>query len=210
MPPQEKKHYTSVFWVEVDKIRPNPYQPRKAFDEEKIRELADSIRQYGVLQPLVVPRHEETREDGGIQVYYELIAGERRTRAARVAGVHQVPVLIREGDAAEASARLKLELAIIENLQREDLSPVERARAFKRLAEEFGFKHHDIAKKVGKSREYVTNSIRLLSLPAEMITALEEKKISEGHTRPLLMLSHKKEEQEVLFKDIIYKRLAVR
>lgn len=210
MPPQEKKHYNAVFWVEVDKIRPNPYQPRKEFDEEKLRELGDSIRQYGVLQPLVVTRHEETRGDGGIQVYYELIAGERRTRAAKLAGVHQVPVLIREGDAPEASARLKLELAIIENLQREDLSPIERARAFKQLSDEFGFKHIEIAKKVGKSREYVTNSIRLLLLPAEMLTALEEKKISEGHTRPLLMLADRREEQEVLFKDIVYKHLNVR
>ncbi|MBI3074896.1 MAG: ParB/RepB/Spo0J family partition protein [Parcubacteria group bacterium] len=210
MDPQDKKHYNSVFWVEVDKIRPNPYQPRKEFDEAKLRELGDSIRQYGVLQPLVVTRHEETRGDGGIQVYYELIAGERRTRAARLAGVHQVPVLIREGDASEASARLKLELAIIENLQREDLSPIERARAFKQLTEEFGFKHSEVAQKIGKSREYVTNSIRLLLLPAEMLTALEEKKISEGHTRPLLMLADKKEEQDVLFKDIIYKRLNVR
>lgn len=210
MEPQEKKHYNAVFWVEVDKIRPNPYQPRKEFDEAKLRELGDSIRQYGVLQPLVVTRHEETRADGGIQVYYELIAGERRTRAARLAGVHQVPVLIREGDASEASARLKLELAIIENLQREDLSPIERARAFKQLTEEFGFKHSEVAKKIGKSREYVTNSIRLLMLPAEMLAALQEKKISEGHTRPLLMLTDKKEEQEVLFKDIMYKRLNVR
>lgn len=210
MPPQEKKHYNAVFWVEVDKIRPNPYQPRKGFDEVKLKELANSIRQYGVLQPLVVTRHEETRGDGGIQVYYELIAGERRTRAAKLAGVHQVPVLIREGDAPEASARLKLELAIIENLQREDLSPIERARAFKQLSDEFGFKHIEIAHKVGKSREYVTNSIRLLMLPAEMLTALEEKKISEGHTRPLLMLADRKEEQEVLFKDIVYKRLNVR
>ena len=205
-----KKNYSSVFWVDVDKIRPNPYQPRKEFDEEKLRELANSIRQYGVLQPLVVTRHEEARADGGIQVSYELIAGERRTRAAKLAGVSQVPVLIREGDAGEVSARLKLELAIIENLQREDLSPVERARAFKRLVDEFSFKHADIAKKIGKSREYVANSVRLLALPMEMITALEERKISEGHTRPLLMLSDRIEEQQVLFKDIVTKRLNVR
>jgi len=208
--PPEKKLYNSVFWVEVDKIRPNPYQPRKEFDGEKLQELANSIRQYGVLQPLVVTRHEETLSEGGLSVYYELIAGERRTRAAKLAGVQQVPVLIREGDPSEVSERLKLELAIIENLQREDLTVVERARAFKRLADEFNFKHSDIAQKVGKSREYVTNSIRVLALPAEMITALEQKKISEGHTRPLLMLSDRKEEQTVLFKDIIYKKLAVR
>ena len=208
--PPEKKLYNSVFWVEVDKIRPNPYQPRKEFDGAKLQELANSIRQYGVLQPLVVTRHEETSADGGLQVYYELIAGERRTRAAKLAGVLQVPVLIREGDPSEISARVKLEIAIIENLQREDLSVVERARAFKRLADEFNFKHMEIARKVGKSREYVTNSIRVLALPIEMIAAVEEKKISEGHTRPLLMLSDRKEEQQVLFKEIITKRLAVR
>src|SRR3989344_2168712 len=155
-----KKNYSSVFWVDVDKIRPNPYQPRKEFDGEKLRELANSIRQYGVLQPLGVARHGEARGGGGIQVSYELIAGERRTRAAKLAGVSQVPVLIREGDAGEGSARLKRELAVIENLQREDLTVVERARAFKRLADEFNFKHSDIAQKVGKSREYVTNTIR--------------------------------------------------
>src|SRR3989338_7900431 len=120
LPNQDKRaprRSSSIFFIEVDKIRPNPYQPRKEFDDAKLRELAESIRQYGVLQPLVVTRHEETSKDGGLAVYYELISGERRTRAARLAGVFQVPVLIREGDAVEASERLKLELAIIENLQ---------------------------------------------------------------------------------------------
>ncbi len=197
----------AVFWVEVEKIRPNPYQPRRDFDEEKLKELGESIRMYGVLQPLVVTRREITRDDGSLFTEYELISGERRLRASKLAGISQVPVLIRQG---EESDREKLELAIIENLQREDLNPVDRARAFKRLSEEFGFKHAEIGKKVGKSREYVTNTLRILLLSDEMLTALSEGKISEGHTRPLLMLTDRPQEQMTLFKEIIYKRVTVR
>jgi len=197
----------SIFWIEVDKIEPNPYQPRREFDEHKLSDLADSIRQYGVLQPLVVTRREKVRDDGGISVIYELISGERRLRASRLAGVTQVPAIIRVGADTEKE---KLELAIIENLQREDLSSVERAFAFHRLATEFGFKHHEIAKKVGKSREYVSNTIRILSLPQDVIDALRENKITEGHTRPILMLAEKPEEQLTLFKEIMYKQLTVR
>lgn len=197
----------SIFWIETDKIEPNPYQPRREFDEHKLADLADSIRQYGVLQPLVVTRREEVRDDGGISVIYELISGERRLRASRIAGVTQVPAIIRVGADTEKE---KLELAIIENLQREDLSSVERALAFHRLATDFGFKHTEIAKKVGKSREYVSNTIRILSLPQEAIDALRDGKITEGHTRPLLMLIEKPEEQMTLFKEIIYKQLTVR
>ncbi len=197
----------AVFWVEVEKIRPNPYQPRRDFDEEKLKELGESIRMYGVLQPLVVTRKEITRDDGSLFTEYELISGERRLRASKLAGISQVPVLIRQG---EESDREKLELAIIENLQREDLNPVDRARAFKRLSEEFGFKHAEIGKKVGKSREYVSNTLRILLLPEEMLTALSEGKISEGHTRPLLMLTDRPQEQMTLFKEIIYKRVTVR
>lgn len=197
----------SIFWIEVDKIEPNPYQPRREFDEHKLSDLADSIRQYGVLQPLVVTRREEVRDDGGISVIYELISGERRLRASRLAGVTQVPAIIRVGADTEKE---KLELAIIENLQREDLSSIERAMAFHRLATDFGFKHHEIAKKVGKSREYVSNSIRILSLPQDVIDALRDGKITEGHTRPILMLVDKPEEQLTLFKEIMYKQLTVR
>lgn len=193
----------------MDKIKPNPYQPRREFDEGKLKELSDSIRQYGVLQPLVVTRKEVAREDGGIASEYELIAGERRLRASKLAGVSQVPVVIRTGS-VEENARMKLELALIENIQREDLNPVDRARAFKQLAEEFAFKHTHIAQRVGKSREYVSNSIRLLSLPEEMIAALNEGKMSEGHTRPLLMLCERPEEQMTLFKDIVLRRITVR
>lgn len=197
----------SIFWIEVEKIKPNPLQPRREFDTTQLNDLADSIRQYGVLQPLVATRKEYTKEDGGLGVEYELIAGERRLRASKIAGVLQVPVIIRTG---EQSDRLKLELAIIENIQREDLNPVDRARAFQQLADRFNFKHHEIAKKVGKSREYVSNSMRILALPLEIIDALSEKRISEGHTRPLLMLTDRPEEQSTLFKEIMLKRLSVR
>lgn len=197
----------SIFWVEVEKIHPNPYQPRKEFDPARLSELADSIRQYGVLQPLVVTRHEIEREDGGLSVEYELISGERRLRASKLAGLLQVPVIIRVG---EDNDREKLELAIIENLQREDLNSVEKARAFKQLAEEFGFKHGEIAKKVGKSREYVSNTIRLLMLPETMLEALSGGQITDGHARPILMLVDRPEEQATLFKEVLYKKLTVR
>ncbi|MCC7004397.1 ParB/RepB/Spo0J family partition protein [Candidatus Nomurabacteria bacterium] len=197
----------SIFWIEIDKIKPNPYQPRRDFDQDKLRDLADSIRQYGVLQPLVVTRNEIEREDGGLYTEYELISGERRLRASKIAGLVQVPAIIRSGT---EDAKEKLELAIIENLQREDLNAVDRARAFQRLSEEFKFKHAQIAEKVNKSREYVTNSLRILSLPEEILNALSEGKISEGHSRPLLMLSDKIEEQITLFKEILLKKLTVR
>lgn len=197
----------AIFWVEVEKIQPNPYQPRKEFDEAKLKDLASSIRQYGVLQPLVVTRKEFQKDDGGIGVVYELIAGERRLRASRLAGLPQVPVIIRDD---EQSDMMKLELAIIENLQREDLNAIDRARAFDRLAREFNFKHAEIAKKVGKSREYVSNTIRLLALPEVMQQALSDGRITEGHTRPLLMLIDRPEEQDVLFREIMLKKLTVR
>ena len=196
----------SIFWVETDKIKPNPYQPRRDFDEARLSDLALSIKQYGVLQPLTVSRVEVVKEDGGIVTEYELIAGERRLRAAKLANVSQIPVIIREGD----TALMKLELAIIENLQREDLNAVDRARAFFRLVNEFKFTHSEVAKKVGKSREYVTNSLRILTLPEEIINGLSEGKISDGHTRPLLMLVDHPEEQLVLFKEIVYKKITVR
>ena len=190
----------SIFWVETEKIVPNPYQPRKEFDQDALKDLADSIRQYGVLQPLVVTRREISREDGsGIDVVYELIAGERRLRASHIAGLHQVPVIIRK----ETDDKVKLELAIIENLQREDLNPIDRALAFEQLYNQFGLTHAEIGKRMGKSRVYVSNSLRLLSLPEEMKKALIEGRINEGHTRPLLMLSDRIDEQDTLFKEIL-------
>lgn len=202
----------SIFWVEVDKIKPNPFQPRREFDEVALKALADSIKQYGVLQALVVTRKEIIKEDG-LVVEYELIAGERRLRASKMAGLLQVPVIIRlpgETENQKKEDLMKLELAIIENVQREDLNPIERARAFKKLVEEFGFKQHQIGEKVGKSRVYVSNTMRILDLPEEMLNALSEGKINEGHTRPLLMLIDRKEEQAVLFKDIMLRKLSVR
>jgi ParB family transcriptional regulator, chromosome partitioning protein len=197
----------SIFWVEVDRIKPNPFQPRKVFDEAALSSLAESIRQYGVLQPLTVTRKETTLPEEGIRVEYELIAGERRLRASKIAGLREVPVVIRT---AEDSDIVKLELAIIENLQREDLNAVDRALAFDRLSKEFKLTHAEIGKKVGKSREYVSNSLRILMLPQDMQQALRDGEISEGHTRPLLMLIDRAEEQKVLFKDIVEKKLTVR
>jgi len=203
----EHFYNNSIFWVEVEKIRPNPFQPRKEFNGGKLEELADSIRQYGVLQPLVVTRHEIEKENGGLSTEYELIAGERRLRASRIAGLSQVPVIIRT---SEETDKVKLELAIIENLQREDLNPIDRARAFKQLVDTFGLKHGEVGKKVGKSREYVSNTLRLLTMPEIVQQALLDGKISEGHTRPILMLTGKEEEQNTLFKEILYKKLTVR
>lgn len=197
----------AIFWIEVDKIKPNPFQPRRDFDEAQLKSLADSIRQYGVLQALVVTRKEVEKPDGGIGVEYELVAGERRLRASKLAGLTQVPALIRT---AEDTDLMKLELAIIENIQREDLSPVDRARAFERLTKEFHLTHAEVGKKVGKSREYVSNTLRILMLPEFIITALSEGKITEGHTRPLLMLIDRPQQQETLFKEIIFKKLNVR
>ncbi len=196
----------SIFWIDTDKIKPNPYQPRRDFDAARLQDLSDSIKQYGVLQPLTVSRVEVEKEGGGLMTEYELIAGERRLRAAMLSGVSQVPAIIRTGD----TSMMKLELAIIENLQREDLNAVDRARAFYRLANEFKFTHADIAKKMGKSREYVSNSLRILNLPEEILNALSEGKLTDGHTRPLLMLIDHPEEQMVLFKEIIYRKITVR
>lgn len=204
---QSQYENNAVFWIEVEKIHANPFQPRKEFDEFKLKDLSESIRMYGILQPLVVTRKEVFHEGAGMTVEYELISGERRLRASKLAGLASVPALVRTG---EDDGRIKLELAIIENLQREDLNVVDRARSFERLAKEFGLKQHQIAEKVGKSREYVSNSMRILGLSDEILTALEEGKISEGHTRPLLMLLDKPEEQIVLFKEIMSKKLTVR
>ncbi len=196
----------SIFWIDTDKIKPNPFQPRRDFDEARLADLALSIKQYGVLQPLTVSRLEVEKEDGGIVTEYELIAGERRLRAAKIAGVIQIPAIIRVGD----TAMMKLELAIIENLQREDLNVVDRARAFFRLTTEFKFTHSEVAKKMGRSREYVSNTLRILSLGEDILNALSEGKITEGHTRPILMLADHPEEQIVLFKEILYKKITVR
>jgi ParB family chromosome partitioning protein len=162
---------------------------------------------YGVLQPLTVTRTEVQRDDGTFYTEYELIAGERRLRASRLAGVAQVPVIIREGEQNEQE---KLELAIIENLQREDLNAIDRALAFQQLAEQFELSHTQVAQKVGRSREYVSNSIRLLALPDHMKLALQRGELGEGHARTLLMLNDKPQEQETIFREILLKKMSVR
>src|SRR3990167_7946403 len=197
--------YDSVFWIDVERIMPNPYQPRKDFSEEGLKSLAESIRQYGVLQPLVVSRSEVEKPDG-LESVYELIAGERRLRASRLAGLSQIPVVIRHGE----SNLTKLELAIIENIQREDLNAIDRAKALRKLIEEFGISHAECAAKIGRSREYVSNSLRLLSLTEHMQDSIVMKKISEGHARPLMALNERPEERETLFKEIILRKLNVR
>ncbi len=198
--------YDSVFWIDVDRIIPNPYQPRRDFTEAGLVSLAESIRQYGVLQPLVVSRSEVEKPEGGLESVYELIAGERRLRASKLAGLKQIPVVIRQGE----SNLTKLELAIIENLQREDLNAIDRAKALAKLIEEFGISHAECAAKIGKSREYVSNSLRLLSLPEHIQQAIVAREINEGHARPLMTLNERPEERETLFKEIILKRLSVR
>lgn len=197
----------SIFWVEVEKIVPNPFQPRREFNEDKLKELSESIRMYGILQPLTVTRNEIQSDDGAFFTQYELIAGERRLRASRLAGMEQVPVIIRVGKDSEQE---KLELAIIENLQREDLNAVDRALAFRQLSDVFGMSHVQVAKKVGRSREYISNSIRLLGLPEYMLTSLRVGDITEGHARTLLMLKDRVEEQDVVFREILLKKLSVR
>ena len=201
---EQPKAKESVFWLELDRIKPNPFQPRREFDEMALKELADSIKEYGVLQPIVVMRTQNDFTGG--PVIYELLAGERRLRAAKIAGLSQIPVIIRQ----EPSSKLKLEMALVENLQREDLNPIEKAIAFKRLMDEFGLLQREVAIKVGKSRESVANTMRLLTLPQEMQNAVASGAISEGHTRPLLMLIEHKDEQKALYEDIIVKKISVR
>lgn len=196
----------AIYWLEVDKVMPNPYQPRREFDPIALAELAESIRQYGVLQPLVVSRVEEHKEDGSMDVKYQLIAGERRLRASTIAGLSQVPCVIRVGD----DNRNKFELAIIENVVRADLNAVERAMAYQRLADEFKLNWAEIGRKVSKSREYVSNTVRILMLPQDILDALSKGKITEGHTRPLLMLIDKPEEMMTLFKEMMIRKMSVR
>ncbi len=204
---QEPTKYDSVFWIEIKKIHPNPYQPRRDFNKERLSALAESIRQYGVLQPLVVTRVEQTKPDGGLSSEYELLAGERRLRASELIGLHAVPAVIRNG---KESARAKLEIAIIENLQREDLNAIDRAKALAQLADEFGISHTEVGAKIGRSREYVSNSIRLLNLPEEIQRGVVDKEITEGHARALLMLSKRPKERDALFRDIMLRKTSVR
>jgi ParB family chromosome partitioning protein len=162
--------------IPLEQIAPNPRQPRSHFDEQELSELADSIREHGVIQPLLVTKAEQTNQ-------YTLIAGERRLLAARKAGLNEVPVILREVTHQE-----HLELALIENVQRADLSPLETAEAYRQLSEDFNMAHEQIAARVGKSRTAVTNTLRLLKLPTAIQESLAAGKISEGHARALLAL----------------------
>jgi ParB family transcriptional regulator, chromosome partitioning protein len=184
-----------LFYCGIEEIIPNRSQPRKYFDESKLQELADSIKEKGVLEPLIVRKVEQG---------YELIVGERRWRAAQKAGLKEVPVLVKEAEGREV-----LELSLIENLQREDLNPVEEAEAFRRLMEEFGISQGELGTRLGKDRTTITNALRLLRLPPEVRDYLLEKKITPGHARAVLSLEAE-ERQKELCGLIIRKGLSVR
>lgn len=181
--------------VKITKIEPNREQPRKIFDEDALQELADSIKQFGLLQPILVQDR---------KTYYEIIAGERRWRAAKLAGLKEVPVIIRNYTEQEI-----LEISLIENLQREDLNPIEEAQAYKRLLEEFNLKQDEVAERVSKSRAAVTNSIRLLKLSENVQQMVIDDMISTGHARALLAVEDA-DEQYNLAQKIFDEKLSVR
>lgn len=188
--------------IPIENIVPNPEQPRLRFDDVKLEELAESIREHGILQPLIVsPLASETGQDGE---RYELIAGERRLQAAKRSGLTTVPVIIRNVTEQE-----KLELAIVENIQRHDLNPIEEAKAYLRLIDEFGLKQDEVAKKMSLSRSAVANTLRLLRLPVEIQRAVSEGKITEGHAKALLAIENP-EKQRAVFNLIIKEELTVR
>ena len=180
----------------LQKIEPNRLQPRRNFDEEELSALADSIRQHGVIQPLTV-----RLLDSG---YYQIIAGERRWRAARLAGLREVPVVVIEADDKKA-----MELALIENLQRADLTPIEEARGYQQLIGEYGLTQEQVADRVSKSRPAVANAMRLLSLPDELLALVEEGKLTAGHARAILSLKEKPQQLAVAQK-VINLQLSVR
>ena len=185
----------TLHYCGIEEILPNRSQPRKHFDEAKLQELAESIREKGILEPLLVRRTEQG---------YELIVGERRWRAAQKAGLKEVPVLVKETERREA-----LEISLIENLQREDLNPIEEAEAFKQLIEEFNISQEELSKRVGKDRTTVTNTLRLLKLPLEVRDHLLQNRITSGHARAILSLENK-EKQKELCTLIIKRGLSVR
>lgn len=204
--PQEKPALAEekVFQIETEKIKPNPFQPRHLFPENSLRELADSIREFGILQPLIVTRMEKETEKG-TEVEYQLVAGERRLMAAKIVGLITVPVIIRR----PLEDQKKLELALIENIQREDLGIISRARAFERLINEFGLTQQELANRLGKSREVVANTLRLLQLPLEIQKALDNGVINEGHARAILLLNNP-EKRKLFFREILAKNLSGR
>lgn len=181
--------------VPVSEIRGNPQQPRKEFADGPLQELAESIREKGIIQPILV----EKLDDG-----FQIVAGERRFRAAQIAGLREIPVLVRQYSDEE-----RLEIALIENIQREDLTPLEEARAFRHLTEAFQLSQDEVAKKVGKQRSTVTNSLRLLKLPEDMQQALENRELTAGHARAILAVANPSD-QRVLFGRIRSSGLSVR
>lgn len=193
----EKEGKIAENLIKITKIEPNREQPRKKFDEEALNQLAESIKQYGLIQPILV----QDRKD-----YYEIIAGERRWRAAKIAGLKEIPVIIRD-----FSDKEKAEIALIENIQRENLNPIEEAMGFKRLIEEFNMKQEEVAERVGKSRSAVTNSLRLLKLSDKVREYLTDKDspISMGHARALLAVEDEYKQAEFAEK-IIENNLSVR
>ncbi|MEX2081823.1 MAG: ParB/RepB/Spo0J family partition protein, partial [Dehalococcoidia bacterium] len=187
---------TGALELDVDLISPNPEQPRTHFEPEQLRELADSIREHGILQPLLVSRDKQ----GG----YQLVAGERRLQAARLAGLETVPVVFRE-----AAAGALLELALIENIQRADLNAIEEALAYRRLIDEYGFTQDSVARRVGKNRVTIANALRLLGLEQDIRRSLISEEVSEGHARALLGLPEGKTRIEA-WRDVVRRRLSVR
>ena len=181
--------------MKINKVEPNRDQPRKKFEEDALLELADSIKQFGVLQPLLVRKRDD---------YYEIIAGERRWRAAKLAGVKEVPVIIKDYTEQEI-----VEIGLIENIQRENLNPIEEAMAFKRLLEEFNLKQDEVAERVSKSRTAVTNSMRLLKLDDRVQQMIVDDMISTGHARALLAIDNKEQQYELANK-VFDEKLSVR
>ena len=191
--PEEEKDGTLM--VKLSKVEPNREQPRKNFDEDSLQELAESLKQFGMLQPILV----QNRGD-----YYEIIAGERRWRAAKIAGLKEVPVIVRELTDQEI-----VEISLIENIQREDLNPIEEAQAYKRLLTEFHLKQDEVAERVSKSRTAVTNSMRLLKLCDEVQKMVVDDMISTGHARALISIEDP-EEQYLIAQKIFDEKLSVR
>ena len=201
---EEPEEGEAVFHIEIDRISPNPYQPRREFHEEQLRELANSIREYGIIQPLVVSRAQKDK-DSGAEVEYQLIAGERRFRASKLIGLQTVPCVVRRHE----TPKKNLELALIENLQRSDLNPIETARAYSRLQDEFVLTQREVAARVGKSREAVANTLRLLSLPSEIQDGVSSGKINESQARLLLSIEDV-ERQRQAFQQLLAGKMSVR
>ena len=189
------KEETGEIMVKINQVEPNRDQPRKDFDEDSLMELADSIKQFGILQPLIVKKKKD---------YYEIIAGERRWRAAKIAGIKEVPIIVKEYTDQEI-----VEISLIENIQRENLNPIEEAMAFKRLLEEFNLKQDEVAERVSKSRTAVTNSMRLLKLSKKVQQMIIDDMISTGHARALLAIDDE-EQQYILANKIFDEKLSVR